>query len=136
MPSSSSAAPAAIASGSNTEDAGPANDESIKPIATVIDALCIDPPGINAPTADSRAPRSPDEPPPAGSSKPDDVELAKRQANMQKLRAQMDAVNAERIASGVPLPVKASPPRRLTVEEQQANRDRKAADEANVCIRR
>ena len=48
----------------------------------------------------------------------------------------MGAVKAERIASGVPLPVKAAPPHRLTVEEQQANRDRQAAEEANALISR
>ena len=46
--------------------------------------------------ADSLVPRSPDEPLLAGSSKPSSEELARRQANMQKLRMQMDAANADR----------------------------------------
>ena len=132
--SSSSAAPAAVASGSDTVNAEPNNDTM--PIATMIGALCIDPVGSDAPIEDRRMPRSPAEPPVASSSKPSDEELAIRQTNMLKLRAQMDAVQAERIARGIPLPVKASPPHRATVEEQQAIRDRQAAEEANALVDR
>ena len=126
--SSSSAAPAAAASGSDTAIAEPNIDTM--PLATTVEALCIDPVGSDAPNEDRRMPRSPAEPPTAPSSKPSDEELAKRQANMLKLRSKIDELHAERIARGIPLPVAATLPHRATVEEQQAVRDRLAVEKA------
>ena len=132
--SSSSAAPAVAASGSDTTIAEP--DIDTIPLATTVEALCIDPVGSDAPSEDSRMPRSPAEPPAFVSSRPSDEELAKRQANLAKLRTKIDDINAERTARGLPLPVAAAPPHRATVEEQQAVRDRLAVEKATAFANR
>ena len=106
------------------------------PLATTVEALCIDPAGSDAPNEDTRMPRSPAEPPTATSSNPSDEELAKRQANMLKRRSKIDELHAERIARGLPLPVAATPPHRATVEEQQAVRDRLAVEKATAFANR